>query len=48
MRKINPKIAKGMIILLSLLLAGGATLALKEGLADPSNGSGGDADTGLE
>ena len=46
MKKINPKVAKVVISILSILLVGGVTLAVKDGLGDPSNG-GGDDDTGL-
>ena len=46
MKKINPKVAKVIIALLSVLIAGGATLAIKKGVAPPSNGDG-DDDTGL-
>jgi len=46
MKKVNPKVAKVLVALLSILIAGGATLAIKEGVGDPSNG-GGDDGTGL-
>ncbi len=46
MKKINPKVVKVVVSILTLLVAGGATLALKDGLGDPGSGDGGD-DTGL-
>lgn len=48
MKKVNPKVAKVVIALLSVLIAGGATLAIKKGIGDPDTGTGtGDDDTGL-
>ena len=48
MKKINPKVVKVTIALMSVLLAGGAAVAVKEvlGGTDPGPGSGAD-DIGL-
>jgi hypothetical protein len=35
MKKINPKVTKLVIMLMTLLIAGGSALAIKEGLGDP-------------
>jgi len=46
MKKINTKVAKVVVTLMTLLIAGGASLAIKDGLGDPDVGGGTD-DTGL-
>jgi hypothetical protein len=46
MKKLNPKVTKVVIALLSVLIAGGATIAIKEGIGPDGNGDG-DDDTGL-
>lgn len=40
MRKINPKVTKLAIMLLTLLIAGGTALAIREGAGEPSIGDG--------
>ncbi|MCF2144286.1 MAG: hypothetical protein ACTSXO_01610 [Candidatus Heimdallarchaeota archaeon] len=49
MKKLNPKVSKIVIAILSVLIAGGATLAIKNGLGETTAGpDGGDTeDTGL-
>ncbi|MBN1330764.1 MAG: hypothetical protein JXA54_14930 [Candidatus Heimdallarchaeota archaeon] len=48
MIKINTKVVKVVITLLTLLIAGGASLTIKEGFGDPDTGTGsGSDDTGL-
>ncbi|HUT81744.1 MAG TPA: hypothetical protein VMZ29_11130 [Candidatus Bathyarchaeia archaeon] len=48
MKKINTKVAKVVVTLLTILIAGGASLAIKEGFGDPDTGTGtGADDTGL-
>ena len=49
LKKINPKVTKIVLAIMGILLAGGATLAIKDGLGDPSAGpsAGAADDTGL-
>lgn len=44
MKKINPKITKLAIMLLTLLIAGGTAIAIKEGAGEPSLGDDDDGD----
>ena len=46
MKKINPKVTKLAVMLLSLLIAGGAALAIKEGAGEPGIDDG-DGDGGV-
>jgi len=46
MKKINTKVVKMVVTLMTFLLVGGATLAIKDGLGDPGTGGGTDG-TGL-
>jgi hypothetical protein len=46
MKKINPKVTKLAVMLLSLLIAGGTALAFREGAGEPTVG-GDDGDDGI-
>jgi hypothetical protein len=46
MKKINPKVTKLAVLLLSLLIAGGTAIAIQEGSGEPGVSGGGDDGTG--
>jgi hypothetical protein len=46
MKKINPKVLKFTIMIMTLLVAGGTAIAIKEGAGDPTISGGSDGDGG--
>jgi hypothetical protein len=47
MKKINPKVTKMAVLLLTLLLAGGTAIAVKEGVGAPDYGPQTEGETGV-